>query len=174
MKKSLKTLSFIPSLLKGKCMLLLVMLFTFSFAYGQTDEKTQKASALRKEGMTLHDQGSYLIYGRTLADEGEYYKAIACFGINALLVGEKVGTLEAALKEWENKNITPNSGPLTTLALNKVKEVLKSEPSKYGKLYDIFTTVIPALCRDTLGTPVPFSYAYDLTDDGIKIGRAHV
>ena len=45
--------------------------------------------------------------------------------------------------------------------------MLKSEPSKYGKLYDIFTTVIPAICRDTLGTPVPFSYAYDLTDDGI-------
>ena len=307
MKKSLKTLSFIPSLLKGKGMLLLVMLFTISFAYGQTDEKTQKASALRKEGMTLHDQGkfeeaikkydealkilpydailtyekaysltamgnkaeakeqlenlfkqgktddalsmpymlyanlldydgkamqaleafdkaleyvspsdvagiqlinynkaltlynlkdedkakienrilqiyhhldnsieckpnhqgSYLIYGRTLADEGGYYNAIAYFGINALLVGEKVKVLETALNEWENKNITSNSGPLTTLALNKVKEVLKSEPSKYGKLYDIFTTVIPALCRDTLGTPVPFSYAYDLTDDGI-------
>ncbi len=307
MKKSLKTLSFIPSLLKGKCMLLLVMLFTFSFAYGQTDEKTQKASALRKEGMTLHDQGkfeeaikkydealkilpydailtyekaysltamgnkneakeqlenlfkqgktddalsmpymlyanlldndgkamqaleafdkaleyvspsdvagiqlinynkaltlynlkdedkakianrtqqifnhlynsikcnpthpaSFGLYGRIMADEGGYYNAMACFGINALLVGEKVKVLETALNEWENKNITPNSGPLTTLALNKVKEVLKSEPSKYGKLYDIFTTVIPAICRDTLGTPVPFSYAYDLTDDGI-------
>ncbi len=307
MKKSLKTLSFIPSLWKAKCMLLLVMLFTISFAYGQTDEKTQKASALRKEGMTLHDQGkfeeaikkydealkilpydailtyekaysltamgnkaeakeqlenlfkqgktddalsmpymlyanlldydgkamqaleafdkaleyvspsdvagiqlinynkaltlynlkdedkakianrtqqifnhlynsiectpthpgSYNLYGRITADEGVYSKAIACFGINALLVGEKVGTLEAALKEWENKNITPNSGPLSTLSLNKVKEVLKSEPSEFGKLYDIFTTVIPAICRDTLGTPVPFSYAYDLTDDGI-------
>ncbi len=306
MKKSLKTLSFIPSLWKAKCMLLLVMLFTFSFAYGQTDEKTQKASALRKEGTALHDQGkfeeaikkydeglkilpynatltyekaysltamgkkaeakqlleelfkqgntdenvsmayilyanildnegkamqaleaydkaleyvssdvsaiqlihynkaltlynlknedkakianrtqqifnhlynsiectpthpgSYNLYGRITADEGVYSKAIACFGINALLVGEKVGTLEAALKEWENKNITPNSGPLSTLSLNKVKEVLKSEPSKFGKLYDVFTTAIPAICRDTLGTPVPFSYAYDLTDDGI-------
>ena len=111
--------------------------------------------------------GSYLIYGRILADEGGYYNAMACFGINALLVGERIGTLEAALKEWENKNITPNSGPLTTLSLNKVKEVLKSEPSEYGKLYDIFTTVIPAICCDTLGTPVPFSYAYDLTTDGI-------
>ena len=111
--------------------------------------------------------GSYLIYGRLLADEGGYYNAIACFGINALLTGERVGTLEAALKEWENKDIDSNSGPLTTLSLNKVKEALKSEPSEFGKLYDVFTTVIPAICRDTLGAPVPFSYAYDLTNDGI-------
>ncbi len=75
---------------------------------------------------------SFGLYGRIMADEGGYYNAMACFGINALLVGEKVKVLETALNEWENKNITPNSGPLTTLALNKVKEVLKSEPSKYG------------------------------------------
>ena len=110
---------------------------------------------------------SFGLYGRIMADEGGYYNAMACFGINALLVGKKVGTLEAALKEWENKNISPNSGPLATLSLNKVKEVLKSEPSEYGKLYDIFTTVIPAICCDTLGTPVPFSYAYNLVNDGI-------
>ena len=110
---------------------------------------------------------SFGLYGRIMADEGGYYNAMACFGINALLVGKKVGTLEAALKEWENKNISPNSGPLVTLSLNKVKEVLKSEPSEFGKLYDIFTTVIPAICCDTLGTPVPFSYAYNLVNDGI-------
>ena len=110
---------------------------------------------------------SFGLYGRIMADEGAYYNAMACFGINALLVGKKVGTLEAALKEWENKNISPNSGPLATLSLNKVKEVLKSEPSEFGKLYDIFTTVIPAICCDTLGTPVPFSYAYNLVNDGI-------
>ena len=110
---------------------------------------------------------SFGLYGRIMADEGGYYNAMACFGINALLVGKKVGTLEAALKEWENKNISPNSGPLATLSLNKVKEVLKSEPSEFGKLYDIFTTVIPAICCDTLGTPVPFSYAYNLVNDGI-------
>lgn len=111
--------------------------------------------------------GSLYLYGRIMADEGAYYNAIACFGINALLIGKKVGTLETALKEWENKNISPDSGPLTTLSLNKVKEVLKSEPSEFGKLYDIFTTVIPAICCDTLGTPVPFSYAYNLANDGI-------
>ena len=110
---------------------------------------------------------SFGLYGRIMADEGAYYNAMACFGINALLVGKKVGALEAALKEWENKNISPDSGPLTTLPLNKVKEVLKSEPSEFGKLYDIFTTVIPAICCDTLGTPVPFSYAYNLVNDGI-------
>ena len=110
---------------------------------------------------------SFGLYGRIMADEGGYYNAMACFGINALLVGKKVGALEAALKEWENKNISPNSGPLATLSLNKVKEVLKSEPSEFGKLYDIFTTVIPAICCDTLGTPVPFSYAYNLVNDGI-------
>ena len=111
--------------------------------------------------------GSLYLYGRIMADEGAYYNAIACFGINTLLIGKKVGTLETALKEWENKNISPDSGPLTTLSLNKVKEVLKSEPSEYGRLYDIFTTVIPAICCDTLGTPVPFSYAYNLANDGI-------
>ena len=78
---------------------------------------------------------SFGLYGRIMADEGAYYNAMACFGINALLVGKKVGTLEAALKEWENKNISPNSGPLATLSLNKVKEVLKSEPSEFGKLF---------------------------------------
>ena len=111
--------------------------------------------------------GSLYLYGRIMADEGAYYNAIACFGINTLLIGKKVGALETALKEWENKNISPDSGPLTTLSLNKVKEVLKSEPSGFGKLYDIFTTVIPAICCDTLGTPVPFSYAYNLANDGI-------
>ena len=102
---------------------------------------------------------SYLIYGRLMADLGAYYQAIACFGITALLAGERIGALEAALNEWENKELDPDSGPLTTLSLNKVKEVQKAEPSEFGRLYDIFTTVIPAICSDTLGVPVPFSYA---------------
>ena len=110
---------------------------------------------------------SYLIYGRLMADIGAYYNAIACLGITALLAGERIGALEAALNEWENKELDPDSGPLTTLSLNKVKEVLKAEPSEFGRLYDIFTTVIPAICSDTLGVPVPFSYAYDLVNDGI-------
>ena len=70
--------------------------------------------------------GSYLIYGRILADEGGYYNAMACFGINALLVGERIGTLEAALKEWENTNITLNSRQLNTLSLHTLKEMLAS------------------------------------------------
>ncbi|MBQ3772370.1 MAG: tetratricopeptide repeat protein, partial [Bacteroidaceae bacterium] len=102
MKKSLKTLSFTPSLLKGKCMLLLVMLFTISFAYGQTDEKTQKASALRKEGMTLHDQGKF--------EEAikKYDEALKILPYDAILTYEKAYSLTAMGNKNEAKEQLEN------------------------------------------------------------------
>ena len=43
---------------QNRFLLLLVMIFTMSFAYGQeTDAKQEKAIALCKEGVALHDQG---------------------------------------------------------------------------------------------------------------------
>ncbi len=43
-----------------RILLLLVMMFTMIFAYGQeTDAKLEKSEALCKEGVALHDQGKY-------------------------------------------------------------------------------------------------------------------
>ena len=47
-------------IIQKRILFLLVMMFTVVFAYGQeTDEKSEKADALCKEGVALHDEGKY-------------------------------------------------------------------------------------------------------------------
>lgn len=111
--------------------------------------------------------GTHVLFSGIFSEIGQYYLSIADYAIAALLSGERTSLIEKSLAEWQNKEIDPKSGPLTTLSFNKVRELMKAEPSEYGKLYDVFSTVIPALCRDTLGTPVPLSYASDFVEDGV-------
>ena len=111
--------------------------------------------------------GSHFLMGNTMEKFGGYYRAIAHYALNSFLVGKKVDNLEPALNGWANLELSEDSGPLTTLSLNKVKEVLKTEPSEYGRLYDIFTTVIPLVAPDTLGQPVTLAYADNKVTDAI-------
>ena len=111
--------------------------------------------------------GSHFLMGRINEKLGAYYQAIAHYAINSFLVGKNIDNLEPALNGWANLELSDNSGPLTTLSLNKVKEVLKTEPSEYGRLYDIFTTVIPLVAPDTLGQPVTLAYANSKVTDAI-------
>lgn len=111
--------------------------------------------------------GSYFLMGNTMEKLGGYYNALACYAMNSFLVGKKVYDLEKILSGWSNLELSEGAGPLTTLSLNKVKEVLKTEPSEYGRLYDIFSTVIPIVASDTLGAPVTMAYANDEAHDAI-------
>ncbi|MDO4958551.1 MAG: hypothetical protein Q4E68_04785 [Prevotellaceae bacterium] len=111
--------------------------------------------------------GTYLLYGNMLADVGGYYGSLMNFAIASLLAGERSSLIESAFAKWDNMQLSENSGPLTTLSFNNVREQFKVEPSEYGRLYDIFTAVIPNVCSDTLGAPVPLSYAANEYNDGI-------
>lgn len=112
--------------------------------------------------------GSYFLMGNLMEKFGAYYDAIGYYAMNSFLTDSKrTVSLERALEGWSNLELTENSGPLTKLSLNKVKEVLKAEPSEYGRMYDIFTTIIPLVTPDTLGAPVTMAYADDKVKDAI-------
>ena len=87
-----------------------------------------------------------------------FHDAFLSDAMFAMLGGERVDLIENEFATWAELKLDSASGPLTTTAFNKVNEMMKSEPSEYGRLYDIFSTIIPLLCSDTLGTPLPVAY----------------
>ena len=100
MKNLFKMKSFIPSTWVRKGMLLLVTIFSISFAYGQeTNEKTEKANALRKEGTALHDQRKF--------EEAikKYDEGLKILPYNATLTYEKAYSLTAMGKKAEAKQL---------------------------------------------------------------------
>ena len=90
-----------------------------------------------------------------------YYDAFLSYAMFAMLDGTRVDLIEDVFAEWAEMKLDSASGPLTTIAFNKVNEMMKSEPSEYGRLYDMFSTITPLLCPDTLSTPLPIAYTLD-------------
>ena len=83
-----------------RILLLLVMICTIVFAYGQdADEKKERASALCKEGMALHDQGKFEEAIRKF-DEG-----LKILPYNATLIYDKAYSLVAMGKNAEAKKL---------------------------------------------------------------------
>lgn len=112
--------------------------------------------------------GSYALLGSVLSQERhcfcDAFMAEAMFAIQG---GNRVDLIENEFATWANLKLDSASGPKTTLAFNRVNEMMKSEPSEYGRLYDIFTTITPLLCPDTLGIPLPVAYTDDFIDESI-------
>ena len=105
------------------------------------------------------------LVGKEADEHGSYINALCCYAVFAMAADEAADLVEPILTAWKDKEITPDSGPRTTNTLNKVKEILKREPSEYGILYDVFSEALPIACPDTLGKPVPVCYAEDIFED---------
>lgn len=106
--------------------------------------------------------GSYALLGGVLSQETHSFcDAFLAEAMFAVQGGNRVDLIENEFAKWADLKLDSASGPKTTMAFNKVNEMMKSEPSEYGRLYDIFSTITPLLCPDTLGTPLPVAYTYD-------------
>lgn len=119
-------------------------------------------SSLRS--MPYHPRSLSLL-GKETDEHGSYINALCCYAVFAMAADDAADLLEPVLASWKDKELTPDSGPRTTKTLNKVKEILKKEPSEYGILYDVFSEALPIACPDTLGMPVPVCYAEDIFED---------
>lgn len=104
--------------------------------------------------------------GAMMEKYGNYLNAFCCYAIFAMATDGAADMIEPQLLAWKDMELTPKTGPRTTKTLNKVKEVLKKEPSEYGRLYDLFSEVLPLACPDSLKSPVPVNYAGDIFEDG--------
>ena len=97
-----------------------------------------------------------------------YCDAFMSYAMFAMLDGSRVDSVEDVFAEWAELKLDSASESLTTIAFNKVNEMTKSEPSEYGRLYDMFSTITPLLCPDTLGTPLPIAYTLDFYNLSIR------
>ena len=112
--------------------------------------------------------GSYALFGNVLSQvTHSYCDAFMAEAMFAIQGGNRVDLIENEFAAWSDLKLDSASGPKTTLAFNKVNEMMKSEPSEYGRLYDVFSTITPLLCPDTLGTPLPVAYTEDFFAESI-------
>ena len=111
---------------------------------------------------------TYRVLALFNTEEKWYCDAFMSYAMFAMLDGSRVDAIENVFAEWAELKLDSASKSLTTIAFNKVNEMMKSEPSEYGRLYDMFSTITPLLCPDTLGTPLPIAYTYDFYNLSIR------
>lgn len=83
-----------------------------------------------------------------------------------------IGKLGEMPEKWASLNLTEEElgqyGPLNRLIYESPRELAKTEPSEYGRLYDLYMYVVPKVAEKITDEPIPLSMdKKDFVDEAI-------